>query len=284
MGVALVVIAVLALVALFWHAVIFAPGDVRLTVHDVPIPGLPPRFDGYRIAILTDFHHGPQQPGHRAAKAVAFANSQAPDLAVLLGDFGTSEWGVRGLSRRYYHRVFDELGPILRDLRAEEGIVAVIGNHDYYADADATAAWLEALGVRVLRGEAIELPSDEGPLRLVGIDDLHEGDVTAMSVAALLDNPSPTIVLSHNPDAVTFCRHPSVHLVLSGHTHGGQVVIPWIGAPVTRSEICTRLHPAGWVPNPYARLFVSRGVGAQIPIRFGAPPEVVVLTLRTQGE
>ena len=280
MLVALVLFAAIALGALVWHVIAFAPGDLRLTLHDVAIPDLPPAFEGYRLGILTDFHHGPQQPLERAERAVAFANSQAPDLVVLLGDYGTSEGMMPGLSRRYYQRTYAELGPALQKLRARDGVVAVIGNHDHYASADETASWLGALGVRVMRGERLELAVDGQALHVVGIPDLWEGEVSTASVAALVDHQTPTIILSHHPDAVQHCAHPGVHLVLSGHTHGGQVVLPWIGALVTRSEVCTRQHPAGWVPNPHARRFVSRGIGTQIPLRFGAPPEVVVLTLR----
>lgn len=280
MLVALGLFVAVALGALAWHAIAVAPGDLRLSLHDVEIPGLPVAFDGYRIAILTDFHHGPQQPRARAERAVAFANSQAPHLAVLLGDYGTSDGRAPRWSRRYYQHVFAELGPVLTGLRARDGVLAVIGNHDHYADADATEAWLSSLGVRVLRGERTELSCDGAALHVVGIPDLWEGDVSTESVAALIDGVTPTIILSHHPDAVQHCVHPGVHLVLSGHTHGGQVVLPWLGALVTRSDFCTRHHPSGWVPNPHVPLFVSRGVGAQIPLRFGAPPEVVVLTLQ----
>ncbi len=284
MLVALVLVVAVALGALAWHAIAVAPGDLRLSLHDVEIPDLPASFDGYRIAVLTDFHHGPQQPRARAERAVAFANSQAPHLTVLLGDYGTSDGRAPGWSRRYYRHVFAALGPVLTRLRANDGVLAVIGNHDHYADAEETAAWLSSLGVRVLRGERIELASNGAALHVVGIQDLWEGEVSTASVAALVDGVTPTIILSHHPDAVQHCAHPGVQLVLSGHTHGGQVVLPWLGALVTRSEFCTRHHPSGWVPNPHAPLFVSRGVGAQIPLRFGAPPEVVVLTLRSRRD
>jgi uncharacterized protein len=168
-------------------------------------------------------------------------------------------------------------------LRARDGVVGVIGNHDYYASADETVEWLRSIGARVLRNEAIELPSPDGPLRIVGLDDVEEGEVTEAHAAALLAGDVPTLVLSHHPDGVKLCAWPSVRLVLSGHTHGGQVVLPWLGALVTRSEVCTRTHPAGWVPNRWAPLFVSRGVGCQVPVRIGAPPEVVLLTLRSAG-
>lgn len=266
--------------ALAWYAVMVAPATLLLTRFDVPIADLPASFDGYRIAVLTDFHHGPQQPIERARRAVAYANSQGPHLVVLLGDYGTSEGAMKGISRDLYQQMFAVLGPALRELRARDGILAVLGNHDFYAGAQHTSAWLESLGVRVLRNASIEIAGDNGALRLVGLDDLVSGRVSADTIHALTHGDQPTVVLSHHPDVVRYCTQPSVRLVLAGHTHGGQVVLPFVGALVTRSTICTRLHPAGWVPNVFAPLFVSRGIGVQVPLRFRCAPEVVVLTLR----
>jgi hypothetical protein len=276
----LVLLALAAVVGVLVHGALVAPASLRLTLIDVPVEDLPREFDEYRIAILTDLHHGPQQPRTRARRAVDYANSQSPDLAVLLGDYGTSEPFFQGNSRRAYRAMFDVLGPVLRELRAPDGIVAVLGNHDFYAGAAATAEWLRSLGATVLRNETIELRRGDAVLRIAGIDDLVAGRVSRGTVEALVRGDVPTIVLSHHPDGVAYCAHPSVRLVLSGHTHGGQVVLPGFGAPVTRSRVATRRAPAGWVPNEFAPLFVSRGIGLQVPIRFRCPPEVVVATLR----
>ncbi len=197
-----------------------------------------------------------------------------------LGDYGTSEGFLRSWWRRSYLRMHADLSPVLTRLRTSDGIVAVIGNHDHYGGAEETEHWLASLGIRVLRDARLELRHEDGTLHVVGIHDFWEGDVTDASVAALVDGMTPTIVLSHHPDALPHCAQPGVALVLSGHTHGGQVVLPWIGAPVTRSAICTRHHASGWIPNPYVPLLVSSGVGAQIPLRYGTRPEVVILTLR----
>ena len=282
--IALLALAAVAAGIAAWRVMIVAPGDVQLTMHEVPIPGLPRAFDGYRLALLTDFHHGPQQPASRARRAVAYANAQSPHLAILLGDYGTSEWWARSVWRHWYRRTFRILGPVLSTLRARDGTVAVIGNHDYYASADETCAWLESLGARVLRNDAITLPSPDGPLRIVGLDDLEEGDLDTERVSMLVAGATPTIVLSHHPDGVRLCGHPSVRLVLAGHTHGGQVVLPWVGAMVTRSRICTRTQPAGWVTNSFAPLFVSRGLGSQVPVRIGSTPEVAIITLRVAAD
>ena len=224
--------AIAAGVAGAWSALV-APYRLRLTRVDAPVAGLPAALDGYRIAVLADLHHWPWIARGHVARAVRLANEAAPDLTVLLGDFSVSfERSFRNVSAWLYDRALAQLTPPLRTLRARDGVLAVLGNHDHYAGVERTVAWL------------------------------------------------PTIVLSHVPDGV-LALDPArrVDLVLAGHTHGGQVVLPGYGAPVTMSRVATRANPAGWVPNARAPLFVSRGVGVQTPGRFFAPPEVVIVRL-----
>ena len=116
------------------------------------------------------------------------------------------------------------------------------------------------------------------------MDDWFEGDVDPYGGCRALPADAPTVVLSHVPDGVLELD-PSrrVDLVLSGHTHGGQFVVPGWGAPVTFSKVATRRCPAGWVPNDRAPLYVSRGVGVQMPGRINAPPEVSIVELRRAG-
>jgi uncharacterized protein len=276
---ALVVVGLVVAALVVFHAVHQAPAAMQLSVLHCALDGLPAAFDGMRIAILTDLHHGPQQPLARAIRAVSLANSQRPDLVVLLGDYGTSGRRSHTWSRQLYHHMFDELATALVRLRASDGVLAILGNHDYYADAAGTAAWLRSLRFDVLVNASHDIVREGQLLRFVGLDDLAEGHVSRDQVTGLAGDASCVIALSHQPDGVGLCTSPAIRLVLSGHSHGGQVVIPLIGAPITRSAVCTRRHPAGWVPNRVTRLFVSRGIGVQIPVRLFCPPEVVVLVL-----
>jgi predicted MPP superfamily phosphohydrolase len=271
-------------VGMLVHAIRRAPAALRLSVTSALIEALPLPFDGFRVAILSDLHYSPGEQAIGVRRAVAYANAQLPDLVVLLGDYGTSSPHRQTWSRRMYDRMFPALGTVLSGLRASDGVLAVLGNHDYYAGAEATVAWMESLGFHVLRNRTYEVARNGSRLHFVGLDDVLEGDVSNETVHHLTAGMACTIALCHNPDGILYCRQSGIRLVLSGHTHGGQIVLPLIGAPVTRSRICTRRHPAGWVPNSIAPLFVSRGVGVQIPIRFRCPPEVVLMTLHSTGQ
>jgi hypothetical protein len=270
-----------AAAALGAHALLVAPHDLRVTRVDAPVPGLGPAFDGYRIAALADLHHWPNAPLTRIRRAVEAANDARPDAIALLGDYSVSFATRRGYNRGWYERAMTAMAPVLGRLHAPDGVYAVIGNHDHYYDAPAVCRWLASLGARPLVNAGATIRRDGEALGICGVDDVQEGIVDLAAATADIPSRAPTVVLSHNPDAVLrLPPDPRVSLVLAGHTHGGQYAMPWIGAPMTQSEVCTRTNAAGWVPNPRAPLYVSRGIGAQTPGRMWSPPEVVIVTLR----
>jgi predicted MPP superfamily phosphohydrolase len=254
---------------------------LRLTRVRAPVAGLPAALEGYRIAVLADLHHWPWVARGHVAHAVRLANDAAPDVVVLLGDYAVSfEQRWPGASAWLYDRALAQLAPPLRTLRAPDGVLAVLGNHDHYAGVERTVAWLPTVGARLLRNSGTTIRRGEATLVIGGVDDWFEGTVDPQGGCAGLPPDAPTVVLSHVPDGV-LALDPTrrVDLVLSGHTHGGQYVLPWWGPPVTFSQVATREHPAGWVPNPRAPLYVSRGIGVQAPGRINAPPEVVIVEL-----
>ena len=157
----------------------------------------------------------------------------------------------------------------------------MLGNHDHYHDPDAVRRWLESIGARVLVNDHELLRRGDGVLRIGAVDDSREGTVDPKRALGTSPDAPPTILLSHNPDGV-LALTPDVRadVVLSGHTHGGQVVLPFIGAPITHSRVCRRRSASGWVPNAHAPLYVSRGIAGQIPLRFNCPPELPIATLR----
>jgi predicted MPP superfamily phosphohydrolase len=216
---------------------------------------------------------------------VRLTNAANPDLIVLLGDYGTSFHHNRPLSAALYERCFPSLGFMLGQLRAKDGILAVLGNHDHYYDAARVTTWLESLGARVLVNDHVVMTRGADRLAIGGVDDALEGQVDPMGGAGRRPPDTPLIVLSHNPDGVlSLSRASGAGLVLSGHTHGGQVVIPLFGAPVTFTRVCGRHTASGWVSNTPVPLYVSKGVGAQWPIRFRCPPEVLVVRLRADQQ
>lgn len=263
-----------------WSAFV-APYRLRLTRVHAPVRDLPPALEGYRIAVLADLHHWPWVARGHVARAVRLANGAEPDLVALLGDYSVSwETMLRRTSGWLYERALAQLAPHVQSLRARDGVVAVLGNHDHYAGVERTIGWLDAVGARLLRNSGTVVRRAGAELVVGGVDDWFEGTVDPWGGCRGLPDDAPTVVLSHVPDGILEL-HPErrVDLVLSGHTHGGQYVVPGWGAPVTFSRVATRRHPAGWVPNARAPLFVSRGVGVQAPGRLFAGPEVVVVTL-----
>jgi predicted MPP superfamily phosphohydrolase len=262
-------------------ALLVAPYRLRLTRVRAPVRELPAALDGYRIAVITDLHHWPGIARGHVAQAVQLANAAEPDLVVLLGDFSVS---FQHLSRRasawLYDHALPELTAPLESLRARDGVLAVLGNHDHYAGVERTVRWLPTVGARLLRNDGVVIERDGARLVVGGVDDWFEGTVDPWGGCRGLPEDVPTVVLSHVPDAVlALDTARRVDLVLAGHTHGGQYVVPGYGAPVTWSRVATRRHAAGWVPNPRAPLYVSRGVGVQSPGRVFAGPEVVIVEL-----
>jgi predicted MPP superfamily phosphohydrolase len=248
------------------------------------IPDLGSALDGYTIVVLADLHH--RHPFDDVAwlrHAVTLANAANPDVVALLGDYASSFKQAAATSRRWYAEALPAMSSELRRLRPKDGVVAVLGNHDYYAGADLVREWLGSIGARLLVNTAACVVRSDSVLRIAGLDDSSEGEVDPLAGCGL-ENQMPTLLLSHQPDGIRrLDPRLRVDALLAGHTHGGQIVLPWLGAPVTMSRTCGRRSAHGWVSNPRAPLLVTRGLGEQLPlpIRVGSPPEIVVLRLRT---
>jgi uncharacterized protein len=244
-------------------------------------------FDGYTIVVLADFHHRPSLADLGWLRHVVdVTNAASPDLIALLGDYGSSFRRAPELSRRWYRRALAAMTPELSRLSARDGIVSVLGNHDYYASAAIVEEWLRGLGADVLVNRARRFVRSTDVLRVAGVDDLSEGALVP-SAGCDVTEPVPTIVLSHNPDGILHLDPGlRVDAVLAGHTHGGQIVLPGYGAPLRMARVCGRRSASGWVPNPRAPLYVTRGVGEQLPLplRVNCPPEIVVLRLTRGGQ
>lgn len=266
------------------YALAVEPARLVVRRVDVPIPDLPAPLDGLRIGQLTDLHWGPLVPERRLRRAVALLAAEQPDLVALTGDF-VSYWPSYATG---YRRILSALRPPL-------GTFACTGNHDHWTNPALVIAGVESAGVRVLRNQHHTLSVGGARLSVIGIDDvgtsgfsLFHVPSTANLPQALADSPATDVfrlLLLHNPDYVldpVFLReaaaHP-IHLVLSGHTHGGQIRLPLIGAPHIPSRF-GQLFSGGLVEVAGVRVYVSRGVAASWPVRFGCRPEVNVLTLR----
>jgi len=262
----------------------FAPRRAlaRVTECQRIVADLGSAFDGYTIVVLSDFHHRhPFDDLRWLRHAVDAANAVAPDVIALLGDYASSFKETPAVSRRWYGEALPAMASELSRLRARDGVLAVLGNHDYYADAEAVRTWLHAIGAHVLVNSARCVVRSGTTLRIAGLDDVKKGRVDPLAGCSLVNQP-PTLLLCHEPDGIRrLDPQLRVDVMLAGHTHGGQIVFPWYGAPVTMSQICGRRTAHGWVPNSRAPLLVTRGLGEQLPLplRIRCPPEVLILRL-----
>lgn len=228
----------------------------------VPVAGLSDAHSGLRIGLLTDIHCSQWVSGEDVKYAVDRLMAERPDLIVLGGDYVT--WG----DRKYVGPSAEALGA----LSAPHGVFGVLGNHD---DDHDMASELAARDVRVLKDARTRLTINHEPLELAGI---RFWTKKASEIAAVLRGASGTVVLlAHDPRRLAEAAALKVPLVLSGHTHGGQIVLPGLGA------IAARKFPvvAGRATRDSTTMFVSRGLGTvYVPVRMNCPPEVAVLTLR----
>ena len=250
---------------------------------ELVIPDLGPELHGYTIVALADLHHAPGRDLAWLRHAVDTANAASPDMIALLGDYGESFRRMPVQSQRWYRASTREMSSHLARLRARDGVVAVLGNHDYYAGAAAVTDWLTSVDVDVLVNRSRRIARSGSTLRVAGLDDVREGRVDAQAGCDVAE-VVPTIVLSHNPDGVLrLDPRLRVDAMLAGHTHGGQIVFPGLGALVTMARVCGRRSASGWVTNPRAPLYVTRGLGEQLPmpVRINCAPELLVLRLRS---
>ena len=231
---------------------------------DLPVSGLPPPLDGLRVGLITDIHHSNTVGADDVTRAVSLLLESRPDLIVLGGDYVT--FG----NRAFVEPVAELLAPLAA---APNGAFAVLGNHD--DDRDMPAA-LARRGVATLKDQRTTITIRNEPIDLVGI---RFWTRRIEHITQVLKGSGPTtILLAHDPRRLLQAAQLDVPLVLSGHTHGGQVILPGLGA------IAGREFPvlAGYARELNSSIFVSRGVGTvYVPVRMNCPPDVAVLTLRT---
>jgi predicted MPP superfamily phosphohydrolase len=251
----------------------------RLVIHEetISLSNWPRNLDGLRVAALADFHAGsPFIDEQKLRRIVVETNQTNPDLIVLLGDFMID----RGLNRP---RIEPEIiASILKDLRARFGVYAVLGNHDWGYNGYRVRKALESTGViKVLENEVTQININGESLWLAGLVDkwtrIQDVDGTLRKIPA----GQTIIALTHNPDIFPTIP-PSVSLTLAGHTHGGQVNLPFVGRLIVPSDYGQK-YAAGLIVEQGKSLFVTTGIGTSIfPVRFRVPPEIAILTLKSK--
>jgi predicted MPP superfamily phosphohydrolase len=243
----------------------------RVVEREVRVPSLDARLDGLRIAHLSDLHLGTLTPRSWVLAWVRAANRTAPDLAVVTGDMVTS-------GTDFHEDVADALG----ELRAKGGTFASMGNHDYFGDDEPLVSHLRGRGVRVLRNEGVALDCNGATLWLAAIDDTwtRRDDLAA----AMRDRPegATTVLLAHDPNRFDAAADAGADVVLSGHTHGGQIAMPFLSRALNLANL-THRYTVGLYRRGRSVLYVHPGLGTTgPPMRLGVAPEVTVLVLRRE--
>jgi predicted MPP superfamily phosphohydrolase len=248
------------------YGVAYERHRIAMTMATLPVAGLPEPLDGLRIGLVTDIHHSLLVPADDVVRALELAMASSPDLIVLGGDYVT-----------FGDRAF--VGPVselLGTLTAPHGVFAILGNHD--DDRDMAAA-LSGRGFDVLKDQRTDLSIRGELLSLAGI---RFWTRRAENISRIVKGAAPaTLLLAHDPRRLSEAAALRIPAVLSGHTHGGQIVLPGVGAVARRSFPVL----AGLGARERTSIFVSRGVGTvYVPIRVNCPPEVALVTLRRAPE
>jgi predicted MPP superfamily phosphohydrolase len=241
----------------------------RIRRRDFEIQGLPEAFDGYRIVQISDLHCGPFASGRRVARWVAATNRLEPDLVAVTGDLIANGSAF-----------IDVVAGALGGLRARDGAFAAMGNHDYFGDGEAMVGALESAGLTVLRNRGVELRRGAAAIYLAGVDDTWSKRHDLARALEARPPGMPAVLLAHDPVLFPEAAERRVDLVLSGHTHGGQVAVPLLARKLNLARLITRFTN-GVYRSGTSTLYVNRGLGTTgPPVRLAVAPEIAVLTLR----
>ena len=245
---------------------------------DLDLPDLPTALVGLKILQLSDLHHSKSVPAEYLRAQMDVCNKLAPDLVVMTGDYitaGKLAWAT-------------SVADIVGLLRPRLGKLAVLGNHDYGVFSptrrprgptigDQMQHALAAADVRVLRNQSVVLSINGARLQIIGVDDLWSGLCNPDVAFAAADPALPTIALAHNPDTSALLTEHRVDWLLCGHTHGGQVRLPFFGAPIL--PVKNRNLDQGRVQLGKTTVYINRGLGSLLQLRFNCPPEITLFTL-----
>ena len=265
--------------ALGADSVLIEPNHPRIVQQEIALPRWPVQLNGFTIALLADFHYDPYFSVHPLEAAIGMVNGLRPDLIVLAGDFvSASTFG----SDEKAAAAAEPCSEFLRRMRAQHGLWAVMGNHDVSTDRHRVTGALQAEGIQVLVNQSVPIESNGARFWLCGVDDVLDG---SPDLAATLRDVPPnaaSILVAHEPDYADYVAGFPVDLQLSGHTHGGQVRLPFLG-PLYLPALAKR-YIWGLYKIRDLTLYTNPGIGTVgIPVRWNCPPEITLLTLRNSA-
>src|SRR6184192_2248738 len=254
--------------ALAAYGTLFGARVLRRERVEIPVAGLPRGWWGARIVQLSDLHSGRHVTAQRLRGIARRAARLSPEVLVVTGDIVHNS-----------HDFARQAAEAIATVKATHGTYAILGNHDFWAGADAVEKALEKEGIQVLRNRGLVLRRGGDELWLCGVDDPWSGRFDL--AAALRDRPqgAATVLLSHQPNTWPVAQRAGVQLQLSGHTHGGQVAMLWLHRSLSLARLITPFV-AGLYRAGTSFLYVNRGAGSVMPVfRIGARPEVTEVTL-----
>ena len=250
------------------------PGWVKVETVQLKLPRLARTFSGLRVAQISDIHMGGWMNVERFQHVAELVLEENPDLLLITGDF---LFGHRfsEATKDSINDVIKVLSPLAKSIPS----FAVLGNHDYWTNSEAVREMLFLCGVTDLTNTVFTLSRDGKNLHLCGVDDVWEGDVQLNNVLTQLTDDSAAILLAHEPDyADTSAATDRFDLQVSGHTHGGQVVIPFYGPPIL--PYLGQKYPGGPYKVGKMLQYTNRGVGMhRLAIRLNCPPEITLFIL-----
>jgi hypothetical protein len=242
---------------------------LEINTYSITLPRLPAAFDGFRIVQLTDLHMGFLTPPWFIQKVIDLANGLEKDITVFTGDAvqsGVSDDEIRDVWQR------------LAGLHAPLGVYATFGNHDHWIGFEKSLYWAEQVNLS-FRHQSKRLERDGQSLWLGGFGDFWEDDLGAEDCFTGANPDDCKIALSHNPDSADVPLPYTIDLYICGHTHGGQINLPYIREAA--APIHNKAYIAGLVQTANSQVFISRGIGwGGYPLRFRCPPEIAILELR----
>jgi predicted MPP superfamily phosphohydrolase len=260
------------------YGYLMEPNWLKVEPVHLKLPRLSRKFSGLRVAQISDIHMGGWMNGERFQRVVDLIIAEKPDLLLITGDFliGHDHADIS-------QQAVQDLITGLSGLTALFPTFAVLGNHDYWTDATTVRQMLSASAIKDLTNTVFTLQREDESLHLCGVDDLWEGNARLDDVIAQLGDNSAAILLAHEPDfADTSAATGRFDLQLSGHTHGGQVVLPLVGPPIL--PYLGRKYGSGLYKVEEMFQYTNRGVGmARLPIRINCPPEITLFVLESMS-
>jgi predicted MPP superfamily phosphohydrolase len=266
--------------ALAVDSVLLEPNHPQVVQKTILLERWPESMRGFRIAVLSDFHYDATFSEHPLRAAIPIVNDLRPDLVALTGDFVSLQI-FHGDDEKAAHDA-EPCADLLRQISAPHGIWAVLGNHDFFTDPRVVADALRGHGIGVLENQSVPIEANGGVFRLGGVNDVLSGTADLESTFRGQNPGEPAILLAHEPDYADYVARYDVDLQLSGHSHGGQVRLPFL--PPLYLPAMGRKYVQGQFKIGGLTLYTNAGLGTvALPVRLNCPPEITLIRLEGPG-